>query len=80
MQINGMPASMNINLERESEALNTPKTNNVAFCDSSLLAPIIMALLYFKVPLLPSETLEVIRGMWSISGWQARGLGVMGES
>lgn len=76
MQINGMPASMNINLERVSEALNTLKTNNVAFCHSSLLTPIIMALLYFKVPRLPaglpSETLEITREVLNVSRWQAR--------
>lgn len=64
MQINGMPVSMNINLEREAEALNTLKTNNLEFW----LAPIITALLYFKIPSLPadlpSETLEVTRGMY----------------
>lgn len=80
MQINGMPVSMNINLEREAKALNTLKTNNLEFW----LAPIITALLYFKIsPLpadLPSETLEVTRGMLNVSGWEAKGLGMVGKS
>lgn len=66
MQINGMPVSMNINLERESEALKY--THNQQCGILQLLQPALRftALLYFKVPLLPAyfplEPLKVTKG------------------